>query len=78
MKKDNGFIGILLLIIVGLTLAKYFFNWSIFDAAASEQGRGTIIYIRDVLNTAWSYIRDPIVLVWEKILEIILSSVRAL
>ena len=71
MKKDSGFIGTLLLIIVGLALAKYFFNWSIFDAAASEKGQGTILYIRDVLNTAWSYIKTPAMFVWDKIVKLI-------
>ena len=67
MKKDNGFISWLILIIVALALLKYFFNWSIFDAAASEQGRGTINYIRDVLNTTWSYIRTPVIFILQKI-----------
>lgn len=71
MKKSNGFISWLILIIVALALLKYFFNWSIFDAAASEQGRGTINYIRDVLDTTWSYLRTPVTWIWERILELI-------
>jgi len=71
MKKDNGFISWLILIIVALALLKYFFNWSIFDAAASEQGRGTINYIRDVLNTTWSYIRTPVIFIWQRIFELL-------
>ena len=71
MKKDNGFISWLILIIVALALLKYFFNWSIFDAAASEQGRGTINYIRDVLNTTWSYIRTPVIFIWQRVLELL-------
>ncbi|HEY9582852.1 MAG TPA: hypothetical protein VJK09_00870 [Candidatus Paceibacterota bacterium] len=71
MKKDNGFISWLILIIVALALLKYFFNWSIFDAAASEQGRSTINYIRDVLNTTWSYIRTPVIFIWQRVLELL-------
>ena len=71
MKKDNGFISWLILIIVALALLKYFFNWSIFDAAASEQGRSTINYIRDVLNTTWSYIRTPVIFIWQRIFELL-------
>jgi hypothetical protein len=54
--KQGGFIGTILLIIIALILLKYFLNWSVFDAASTEQGHDTIIYIRDVLNTAWNYI----------------------
>ncbi len=67
--KDEGFITILLIIIVGLALLKYFFNWSIFDAAASEEGRGTISYIRDVLNTVWTYIETPVLFVWNEVIK---------
>ena len=69
MKKGNrGFVGKIVLIIVALALLKYFFNWSIFDAADSEQGKGTIEYIRQVLNTIWAYIEKPILFVWNNIL----------
>lgn len=66
---NKGFISKLILIIVALALLKYFFNWSIFDALESEQGKNTINYIRDVLNTSWVYIKVPIMFVWQKILE---------
>jgi hypothetical protein len=55
------------MLIVALALLKYFFNWSIFDAAASEQGRGTIKYIRDVLNLVWSYIGAPVRFIWHEV-----------
>lgn len=67
-KHDSGFISLLLLLIISLALLKYFFNWSIFDAAASEQGRATIAYIRDLLNLTWSYIGAPFTFVWNEIL----------
>lgn len=67
---EKGFIiRWLLLSIVVLTLAYYFFNWSIFDAVESEQGQNTVNYIRDVLNAGWSYIKIPFVFVWEKIFQ---------
>ena len=69
MKKDKGFVTTVLLIIVGLALLKYFFNWSIFDAAASEEGRSTISYIRDVLNTVWSWIEAPVKFIWNEVLK---------
>lgn len=55
-KEESGFIGTIFLIIVGLALLKYFFNWSIFDWIESEQGRETLNYIREVGRTVWSYI----------------------
>ncbi len=68
-KEQKGFITTLLLIIIALAALKYFFNWSIFDAAASEEGQGTISYIRDVLNTIWSYIGEPVRFVWVEIVK---------
>lgn len=73
MKRDKGFISWLILIIIALALLKYFFDWSIFDVAASEKGRETINYIREVLNTVWSYIRVPVLFVWQKVLELLQS-----
>ena len=73
MRKDKGFIGWLVLIIIALALLKYFLNWSIFDAAASEQGRNTINYIKDVLNFVWSYARIPVLFIWQKVLELLPS-----
>lgn len=75
MKKNGGFITTLLLIIIGLALLKYFFNWSIFDAAASEEGRGTISYIRDVLNTVWRYIETPVEFAWNEVVKPLFSFV---
>ncbi len=69
MKKQGGFISILLIIIIALALLKYFFNWSIFDAAASEEGRGTVSYIRDVLNTVWAYIETPVEFAWNEVIK---------
>ena len=67
MKRDNGFISWLILIIIALALLKYFFNWSIFDAVASEQGRDTISYIRQLFDTIWDYIAFPVTFVWNNV-----------
>lgn len=69
MKREGGFISWLILILVSLALLKYFFNWSIFDAAASEQGKNTISYIRDILNLTWSYIGTPVMWIWDRVVE---------
>ena len=70
MNRQKGFIGRLILIIIALVLLKYFFDWSIFDAASSEQGRKTVSYIKEVFNIAWDYIDGPVLFVWNKILSI--------
>lgn len=81
-RDQKGFIGTLLLIIIALAALKYFFNWSIFDAAASEEGQGTIRYIREVLNTIWSYIGEPVRFVWVEVVKplfaFIFSALREL
>lgn len=66
---NKGFIGTIVLIIVGLALLKYFLNWSIFDAAASEEGRATITYVRDIINTVWSYIGSPVNFAWNEVVK---------
>ena len=71
--RQKGFIGILILIIAALAALKYFLNWSIFDAAASEEGRSTIGYIRDVFNFVWSYLSFPVTFAWNEVVWPILK-----
>lgn len=73
--EQKGFIKWLLLAIVALALLKFFLNWDIFDAAASEQGRSTIGYLRDLFNTIWSYIAAPVTFVWSQILWPLLEMI---
>lgn len=70
MKKDGGFIGWLILIIIALALLKYFFGWSIFDAAATEQGKETINYIKNIVDIIWSYLEKPVMWVWDRVVEL--------
>lgn len=64
---------IIVIVIIALTLLKYFLNWDIFDAASTEQGKSTILYIRDVVNLVWSYISSPVVFIWQRIVWPILD-----
>jgi len=73
MDKEKGIIGWLVLIIIALALLKYFLNWSIFDALESERGRETLNYIREVFAVVWSYIRVPVLFLWQKALELFQS-----
>lgn len=38
----------LILIVIVLAAAKYFFNWSVFDAFGSAQGQATVLYLGQV------------------------------
>ena len=73
MKRNRGLISTIILIIVGLAALKYFLNWSIFDAAASDQGQSTIGYVRDIVNYIWSYIGYPVTWAWDNIVWPILK-----
>ncbi|OHA89841.1 MAG: hypothetical protein A2832_00945 [Candidatus Zambryskibacteria bacterium RIFCSPHIGHO2_01_FULL_44_22b] len=56
MEKNRGFIGKLILIIIGLALLKYFFDWSIFDAIESERGKEVVAYIKNIITYIWNEI----------------------
>ena len=71
--RQKGFVGLLILVIVALALLKYLFDWSILDVIASEKGRATINYIRDVLNIAWSYIKVPVMFFWRIVVDLFSS-----
>lgn len=78
MEKDGeigqkGIIDWIILIIIALALLKYFFDWSIFDALASEEGRSTVGYIREVLTTIWSYIATPVTFAWKMVIKPLLD-----
>lgn len=73
MEKNEGFISWLILIIVALAFLKYFLDWDIFEIANSEKGRATLAYIWEVWNVIWSYLRVPILFIWERVLELIPS-----
>lgn len=66
-ETNRGFVMIVVLIIAGLAALKYFLNWDIFDAASSEQGQSTIGYIRDLVNTVWSYLEAPVRFAWNEV-----------
>ena len=66
--KKGSIIFWFLVVIATLAVLKFFFNWDIFDAAASEQGISTIRYIREVLNYIWGYIEMPAKFAWNEVL----------
>ena len=74
--KQNGFVGIFVLVVIALAGLKYFLDWSIFDAINSEQGRATIGYVKQVLDTSWSYARGPLTLLWQKALGLVPAAVK--
>ena len=63
-RRNRGFVSLILIVIIGLALLKYFFDFSIFDALNSEQGRATLTYLKELLVylkgfilDIWGYIR---------------------
>lgn len=67
MKKEQGFILWIVLAIIALGALKYFLNWDVFDAAATDQGKSTIEYIRTIVNMIWSVIAVPVTFIWQKV-----------
>ena len=66
--RQGGFLGLIVLIVIALVLAKYFYNLDVFQAADSEQGRATAGYMHQIFSTFWSYVGTPIVFMWQRIL----------
>ncbi len=63
MGKERGFVGLILVILIALVLLKYFFDWSVFEAAETEEGKSALSYLTDLLYwlrglvvSAWNYI----------------------
>ena len=73
MRTDRGFIGFILLIIIALILAKYFYNFSVFQAASSPQGQQTISYTQQILNAIWSVIT----FIWKSLQTLLMSGKTA-
>ena len=68
-EQERGFVGMLVMILIGLLALKYFLNWDIFDAAATKEGQGTIAYLRQIVNTVWSYIGFPVTFAWNTVVK---------
>lgn len=58
--KEQGFIQLVIVIIIALVAAKYFFDWSIFEAAGTAEGQGAMAYLKDIL--VW--IKDQLLALW--------------
>jgi len=50
---EKGFINLIIIIIIGLALLKYFFDFSIFDILAMEKGRATLEYVQELVKSLW-------------------------
>jgi hypothetical protein len=59
-KRNGGFVGLVVLIIIALVAAKYFWDWSIFEAAGTPEGQGALAYLKDIL--VW--IKDALLALW--------------
>lgn len=63
MHKNKGFVGYIVIIIIALVALKYFFNWSIFEAAGTEEGKSALSYLKDLLI----WVKNLFVAVWNYI-----------
>lgn len=71
--KEEGLIGTLILIIIALALLKYFLDWSVFEAAATPKGHETLNYVKELVDTMWSFLSVPFGVLWHQILLPLLS-----
>jgi len=71
--REGGFVGLIILIIIGLALLKYFLNFDVFAAADSQHGQETIGYTGQIIRTIWSYISTPVGFAWNEIVVPILK-----
>lgn len=60
MKKQEGFIGLLFLILVALVALKYFFDFSIFEWSRTDEGHEALIYLKDIL--VW--LKESLLALW--------------
>jgi len=67
MKKDQGFLTIIVLIIIALALLKFVFDFDIIDFFKTPKVAETISYIwNDVIVFLWSnYIKAPFFWAWD-------------
>lgn len=66
--REQGFIGLVILIIIALALLKYYLDFDVFAAAGSPHGQETIGYTARVVRVIWSYISTPVTFVWNQII----------
>ena len=50
---NKGFINLIIIIIIGLALLKFFFDFSIFDILEMDRGRATLEYVKELLKGLW-------------------------
>lgn len=64
---NEGFIGLIVLIIIALIVLKYLYNFSVFEAASTPQGQSTITYTQQVFSTIWTTIGPSVTFVENQI-----------
>jgi hypothetical protein len=55
-RGEQGFISIIILIVVALVALKYFFNFSFFEWIGSGQGKEALLWVKSEVLALWSYI----------------------
>jgi hypothetical protein len=67
MKKEKGFIQLIIIVIIALAALKYVFDFSIIDFLAQDKAKETIDYIwNDIIVFLWvNYLGAPIIWAWD-------------
>jgi hypothetical protein len=66
--KQKGFIGLIIVLIFALSLAKYFFDWSAVDFLKSPKLLEVLIYIKKFVLIVWKTILvTPATFIWNEV-----------
>ncbi|MCA9353053.1 hypothetical protein KC901_02620 [Patescibacteria group bacterium] len=69
-QKERGFLKWILIIVIAIIIASYFFDFSLQDAVEDEQTQSNLGYIWDHIVTFYdSYLRQTVEWLWDFILE---------
>ncbi len=60
---ERGFIEIILIVILALAALKYFFDFSIFEFLGSEEGKGILDYVKEIIL----WIKETVIALWNYI-----------
>lgn len=67
-KKEGGFIGLIIILIVAFALAKYFFQWSIIDFIRNPKVLEVFTYIKKFLLLVWNILLvKPVSFIWNEV-----------
>jgi len=67
-RKMGGFIGLIIMLVVALAFAKYFFEWNVIDFIKNPKVLEVFIYIKKFILLAWNLILvKPVTFIWNEV-----------